>query len=201
MVKDSGPMTGEHIAEHLGVSRAALRPDLAILIMSGVLDARPKVGYYYTGKGAFSMLTEEMSRYKVRDIQSVPVVVTATASAYDTIVTMFLEDVGTVFVVEPGGVLRGVVSRKDLLKVAMGNRDLQKVPVKVLMTGMAKMLMTDPEESVLTAAKKLVDGEIDGLPVVRSIGSGDEKTYEVVGRLTKTNITRLLVEMGQGKRR
>ncbi len=201
MVKEGGPLTGEQLAERLGVSRAALRPDLAILIMSGILDARPKVGYYYTGKGAFSMLTEEISRYKVRDIQSVPVVVASTASAYDTIVTMFLEDVGTVFVVEPGGILRGVVSRKDLLKVAMGSRDLQKIPVKVLMTGMSKMIMTDPEEPVLSAAKKLVDGEVDSLPVVRPMGSEDEKAFEVIGRLTKTNITRLLVEMGQGKRR
>ena len=171
MVKEGGPLTGEQLAERLGVSRAALRPDLAILIMSGILDARPKVGYYYTGKGAFSMLTEEIARYKVRDIQSVPVVVASTASAYDTIVTMFLEDVGTVFVVEPSGILRGVVSRKDLLKVAMGSRDLQKIPVKVLMTGMSKMIMTDPEEPVLSAAKKLVDGEVDSLPVVRSLGS------------------------------
>ena len=53
----------------------------------------------------------------------------------------------------------------------------------------------------LAAAKKLVDGEIDSLPVVRPIGAAEEKTFEVVGRLTKTNITRLLVEMGQGKRR
>ena len=194
-------MTGEQLAERLGVSRAALRPDLAILIMSGVLDARPKVGYYYTGKGAFSMLMEEIARYKVRDVQSVPVVVAATASAYDTIVTMFLEDVGTVFVVEPGGILKGVVSRKDLLKVAMGSRDLQKIPVQVLMTGMSKMITTDPDEPILAAAKKLVDGEIDSLPVVRPMGTADEKAFEVVGRLTKTNITRLLVEMGQGKRR
>ena len=83
----------------------------------------------------------------------------------------------------------------------MGSRDLQKIPVKVLMTGMSKMIMTDPEELVLAAAKKMVDGEIDSLPVVRPIGADGEKAYEVVGRLTKTNITRLLVEMGQGKRR
>ena len=201
MVKAGGPLTGEQLAERVGVSRAALRPDLAILIMSGVLDARPKVGYYYTGKGAFNMLTEEISRYRVRDIQSVPVVVSTTTSAYDTIVAMFLEDVGSIFVVEPGGILRGVVSRKDLLKAAMGSRDLQKIPVKVLMTGMSKMIMTDPEESVLAAAKKLVDGEIDRLPVVRPLGAEADKAFEVVGRVTKTNITRLLVEMGQGKRR
>ena len=201
MVKAGGPLTGEQLAERVGVSRAALRPDLAILIMSGVLDARPKVGYYYTGKGAFNMLTEEISRYRVRDIQSVPVVVSTTTSAYDTIVAMFLEDVGSIFVVEPGGILRGVASRKDLLKAAMGSRDLQKIPVKVLMTGMSKMIMTDPEEPVLAAAKKLVDGEIDSLPVVRPLGAEADKAFEVVGRVTKTNITRLLVEMGQGKRR
>ena len=201
MVKAGGALTGEQLAERVGVSRAALRPDLAILIMSGVLDARPKVGYYYTGKGAFNMLTEEISRYRVRDIQSVPVVVSTTTSAYDTIVAMFLEDVGSIFVVEPGGILRGVVSRKDLLKAAMGSRDLQKIPVKVLMTGMSKMIMTDPEEPVLAAAKKLVDGEIDSLPVVRPLGAEADKAFEVVGRVTKTNITRLLVEMGQGKRR
>ena len=201
MVKAGGPLTGEQLAVRVGVSRAALRPDLAILIMSGVLDARPKVGYYYTGKGAFNMLTEEISRYRVRDIQSVPVVVSTTTSAYDTIVAMFLEDVGSIFVVEPGGILRGVVSRKDLLKAAMGSRDLQKIPVKVLMTGMSKMIMTDPEEPVLAAAKKLVDGEIDSLPVVRPLGAEADKAFEVVGRVTKTNITRLLVEMGQGKRR
>ena len=114
---------------------------------------------------------------------------------------MFLEDVGSIFVVEPGGILRGVVSRKDLLKAAMGSRDLQKIPVKVLMTGMSKMIMTDPEEPVLAAAKKLVDGEIDSLPVVRPLGAEADKAFEVVGRVTKTNITRLLVEMGQGKRR
>lgn len=44
------PITGEHIAERLNVTRAALRSDLAILVMGGILDARPKVGYYFTGK-------------------------------------------------------------------------------------------------------------------------------------------------------
>lgn len=201
MVKEGGPITGEHIADRLNVSRAALRPDLAILIMSGILDARPKVGYYYTGKGMFSILADEISRYKVRDIQSVPVVVPATATAYDTIVTLFLEDAGSVFVVEPGGILRGVVSRKDLLKGAMGNRDLQKLPLKVLMTGVSKIIMTEPDETVLEAAKKLIDGEVDSLPVVRVLGPAEDRNYEVVGRLTKTNITRLFVEFGQGKRR
>ena len=50
IVRTSGPIAGEHIAAQLNVTRAALRSDLAILMMSGLLDARPKVGYFYIGK-------------------------------------------------------------------------------------------------------------------------------------------------------
>ncbi|MGG3736278.1 helix-turn-helix domain-containing protein, partial [Heyndrickxia coagulans] len=50
IVKTNGPITGEHIAEKLNLTRATLRPDLAILTMAGYLDARPRVGYFYTGK-------------------------------------------------------------------------------------------------------------------------------------------------------
>lgn len=199
MVRTLGPITGEQIAERLNVTRAALRPDLAILVMSGMVEARPKVGYYYTGKNAMNIFVEKISRIKVQDVQSVPVVVTSGTSVYDAVVTMFLEDVGSVFVVEPGGILAGVVSRKDMLKVAMGGGDLQKMPVKVVMTPMPKIIVTTPEESVLTAAKKIIDNEVDSLPVVSPASQPGAKTYEVVGRLTKTNIARLFVELGEGK--
>lgn len=200
IVRDNGPITGDQIAERLAVTRAALRPDLAILIMAGILDARPKVGYFYLGKNSLSVLTEEIERLTVRDIQSLPVVVSPSATAYDTVVMMFLEDVGSVFVAEQG-ILQGIVSRKDLLKVAIGNSDLQKLPIKMLMTAMPKLVVTTPDESVLGAAKKLIDHEVDSLPVVRQTGSEDSKEYEVIGRLTKTNITRLFVDFGEGKRR
>lgn len=202
IVREAGPITGEQIAERLHVTRAALRSDLAILIMSGIIDARPKVGYYYVGKNTFNVLYEEIIRMKVRDVQSVPVVVPSSLIAYDAIVTMFLEDVGTIFVVEQGGLLVGVLSRKDFLKIAMGgSNDLTKMPVKVAMTPVPKIVVTTPEEPVLVAAKKIIESEVDCLPVVKYLGSPEEKNYEVVGRLTKTNITRLFVELGEGKRR
>jgi CBS domain-containing protein len=201
-VRGAGPITGEQIAERLNVTRAALRSDLAILVMSGIIDARPKVGYYYVGKNTFNILYEEIIRMKVRDIQSVPVVIPSSLIAYDAIVTMFLEDVGTIFVVEQGGILAGVLSRKDFLKIAMGgNNDLNKMPVKVIMTPVPKIVVTTPEEPVLVAAKKIIESEVDCLPVVKCLGSPEEKNYEVIGRLTKTNITRLFVELGEGKRR
>ncbi|HET7615614.1 MAG TPA: HTH domain-containing protein, partial [Bacillales bacterium] len=100
IVKDDGPITGEHIAERLGLTRATLRPDLAILTMSGFLDARPRVGYFFSGKTGSQLLTDQIKKMKVKDFQSIPVVVEQSASVYDAITTMFLEDVGTLFVVD-----------------------------------------------------------------------------------------------------
>ena len=115
IVKENGPITGEHIAERLNLTRATLRPDLAILTMSGFLDARPRVGYFYTGKSGVQLLTEKLKKISVKDYQSIPVVVNENVSVYDAIVTMFLEDVGTLFVVDQNTILVGVLSTKGLV--------------------------------------------------------------------------------------
>ena len=57
IVREKGPITGRQIAEMLSVTRAALRSDLAILVMSGMIDARPKVGYFYTGRSTLGLLS------------------------------------------------------------------------------------------------------------------------------------------------
>ena len=198
IVRLEGPITGEHIAEHLNVTRAALRSDLAILIMGGILDARPKVGYYYTGKNTLGMLMEEISNICVKDLQSVPIAIGQDKSAYEAIVTMFLEDVGSVFILDESGLLSGVVSRKDLLKAAINNADLHNLPVVMVMTPLSKIVVVNEDESVASAARKVIDNEIDSLPVVRAVNVG-KRSYEVVGRITKTNFTRLLVDLAEGK--
>ena len=199
IVRQDGPITGEHIASRLSVTRAALRSDLAILVMSGILDARPKVGYFFTGKNTLGMLQEEISAICVRDIQSVPVVVNHDKSAHDAIVTMFLEDVGTVFIIGENGLLQGVVSRKDLLKVAMNQgTDLHDVPIVMVMTPLTKLVTVKATDSVALAARRLIDNEIDCMPVVKEIDA-EKRSFEVVGRITKTNFTRLLVDLAEGK--
>ena len=198
IVRLDGPITGEHIAERLNVTRAALRSDLAILVMGGILDARPKVGYYYTGKNTLGMLMEEISSICVKDLQSVPIAIGQDKSAYEAIVTMFLEDVGSVFILDESGLLSGVVSRKDLLKAAINNADLHSLPVVMVMTPLSKIVVVNEDESVASAARKVIDNEIDSLPVVRAVNVG-KRSYEVVGRITKTNFTRLLVDLAEGK--
>ena len=128
-----------------------------------------------------------------------PVAVNHDKSAYEAVITMFLEDVGTVFVIDDAGLLAGVVSRKDLLKAAINNNyNLREVPVVMVMTPLSKLIVVTPEDSVAAAARKIIDNEIDCLPVVRCIEEGS-RSYEVVGRITKTNFTRLLVDLAEGK--
>lgn len=199
IVSNYGPITGERIAEMLTLTRATLRPDLAILTMSGLLEARPRVGYFHSGKSRYRVVAEKLNSVLVDSVKSVPIVVSEKCFVYDAVVTMFIEDVGTLFVVKEGGLLEGVISRKDLLKTTLGGHDIQKLPVKVVMTRMPNLVLTTPEETVWLAAKKIIAHEVDALPVVRKVNLADgSEGLEVVGRLSKTNITRLFVELGEG---
>lgn len=197
IVKDEGPITGERIAKQLNLSRATLRPDLSILTMSGILEARPRVGYYYAGKTNGRLFSRFIQRMKVKDYQAVPVVMTEDASVYEAICHMFLEDVGTLFIVRKGAALSGVVSRKDLLKAAMGKQDLNELPISVAMTRMPHIITCSQEETLLDAASKIIQYEVDALPVVKPDGENDH--LKVIGRLTKTTITRAFVELGEGQ--
>jgi DeoR family transcriptional regulator, catabolite repression regulator len=195
IVKDSGPITGEQIADKLSLSRAALRADLAILTMSGLLGARPRVGYYLTGKTPSDVIAGVLGNIKVVQLQSQPVAVRNTCSVYDAIVTMFVVDVGTLIVVSEDGHLEGVVSRKDMLKAALAGTNLNNLPVNVAMTRMPNIVVTYPDESILIAAQKLLSHQVDSLPVVNILDVDGAEKYQVIGRFTKTNITRLFVQL------
>ena len=193
IVKDNGPITGEQIAERLNLTRATLRPDLAILTMAGFLDARPRVGYFYAGKKSAISLTESMMNLKVKDFQSRPVVVSENMTVYDAICHMFLEDVGTLYVADKDDHLLGVLSRKDLLRTSIGSQDLNKIPVHIIMTRMPNIAYCEKSDSLVQAAKKLIEREIDSLPVVNETEAG----VAIVGRLTKTNITKAFISLAE----
>ncbi|OLO38899.1 transcriptional repressor CcpN [Alkalihalophilus pseudofirmus] len=193
IVKNNGPITGEQIADRLNLTRATLRPDLAILTMAGFLDARPRVGYFYTGKTGSQLLTEKVKKLTVQQYQSIPVVVSESSSVYDAIVTMFLEDVGTLFVIDQSSSLIGVLSRKDLLRASIGSQKIETMPVSIIMTRMPNITMCQKDDLIIEVANKLIDKQIDALPVVREFDKGSG--LEVIGRLTKTNITKVLVDL------
>lgn len=196
LVKELEPITSEQLAAKLGVTRAALRPDLAILTMTGILEAKPKVGYIYSQKPSYSLIYDYIRNIKVKDIMSKPVMVDENTTVYDAIVHLFLNDVGTLFI-ENRGVLTGAVSRKDFLKMAMGGTDMHKVPVGIIMTRMPNIVFVEKEDAAYLAAQRIMEHEVDSLPVIERTFNGTKEVLKIVGKVSKTNITKLFVKMGE----
>ena len=68
---------------------------------------------------------------------SQPVVLRENTTVYDAICTIFfLEDVGTLFIINENNDFVGVCSRKDLLRASMIGADIHTVPISVNMTRM-----------------------------------------------------------------
>lgn len=197
LVKENAPITSEAIAGRLGVTRAALRADLSVLTMIGTLDAKPKVGYVYSGKSSSGLLHQHISKIKVSEIMSKPMTVSEDTMVYDAIVYLFLNDVGTLFI-ENNGVLTGAVSRKDFLKISIGGTDIHKVPVGVIMTRMPNIICANENDNAYDLAKKIIEHEIDSIPVVEILKKADVKDQiKIIGKVSKTNITRLFVKLGE----
>jgi CBS domain-containing protein len=153
-------------------------------------------------------------------VQSVPVAVRETSTIHDAVVALFLEDVGSLIVTDAQGRLSGILSRKDLLKVAIGGT-ASTMPVSLIMTRHPNVVTVTPDDTIYDAARLMIDRQVDCLPVVapsnptsaaadvgfdgsgqasggRS-GSGqsvgESAAPEVVGRISKTTLTRLLLEL------
>lgn len=197
LVKKHAPITGEQIAEALGISRPTIRSDLSVLVMLGYIDAKPKVGYFLgkvmTTEG---QLSERLRQLKVKDVMNRPVVIQESATVNDAVIALFMENTGFLTVTDEHGVLSGMVSLKDLLKVTLGNPNAASIPISMVMTRSTRIVTVGPEDSVLDAAKKMLDHQVGGLPVVSS--NQERNRYEVVGRITKTNMTNILVELTSG---
>ncbi|EUJ32993.1 hypothetical protein MFLO_05250 [Listeria floridensis FSL S10-1187] len=186
MLKKNEPATGDQIARFLKLTRATIRSDLSVLTMTGILDARPKVGYFYSGLEKNPGLYEDIRSLKVGSVMSNPILVTKETSIYDAIVRLFLEDVGSLYVAEDGRLV-GLVSRKDLLKSAIAGSNTKETPIATIMSRMPNLLTLRKNDDVLDAADILVAHQVDSLPVV-------DKDMQVIGKVSKSLIVRLFVD-------
>ncbi|MCZ8517757.1 helix-turn-helix transcriptional regulator [Paenibacillus filicis] len=199
LVKAHAPITGEQIAELLGLSRPTLRSDLALLVMLGLVDAKPKVGY--TPGSAMTpgaQFSRQLNGLKVKDVQAIPIVIREQASVNDAVVMLFLENVGNLIVVDEQGRLSGIISRKDLLKFTLGNPNAAVMPVSMVMTREPNVIHAAPEESVVEAARKMIKHQVDSLPVVvpyKDSNGKEQPRWEVTGRITKTIMTKVLLDL------
>ncbi|AGB41784.1 putative signal-transduction protein containing cAMP-binding and CBS domains [Halobacteroides halobius DSM 5150] len=195
IVKKNEPIPSKEIAKKLDLTRGALRSDLSVLTMANILNAKPKVGYFHAQDNSYLKEFDELYNKKVKEIKSAPVVIKEEEnSIYDAIVTLFLEDVGSVFIIDSNEALVGVVSRKDLLKMTIGETNINQIPVSVAMTRMSHIITITDDDTVFEAAKKIIDYEIDVIPVVKKIKKDSKERLKVIGKVSKTNITRVFVD-------
>ncbi|MDT8977483.1 helix-turn-helix transcriptional regulator [Paenibacillaceae sp. P-4] len=195
IVKKHAPITGEQIAEMLTVSRPTIRADLSLLVMLDYIAAKPKVGYFLGEKAEKKESDSYVLRnMKVGQVQGMPVVVDVKTTVQDAVVTLFLENIGSLIVTDEGGKLAGVISRKDLLKVTLGNPNASSMPVSMVMTRQPNIVTITPEESVLEAARKMIHHQVDSLPVVSYPENRSDLEGNVVGRITKTTIIKLMLD-------
>jgi CBS domain-containing protein/biotin operon repressor len=197
LVRKHAPITGEQIAEALGISRPTIRSDLSVLVMLGYIDAKPKVGYFL-GKelSTGGLLKEKMHELKVKDRMARPVVISENATVNDAVISLFIENTGLLIVTDGDGGLAGIVSLKDLLKVTLGNPNAAAIPIGMVMTRLPRVMTVSPEESLWEAAGKMLEHQVGGLQVVRQVSGSDSRVrYEVIGRITKTSITQAFVDL------
>lgn len=192
IVKKNEPISGDNIAKQLGLTKPTLRSDLAVLTMTGILDARPKVGYFYSGLSFQPLLQSQMLDHPVRDLVATPVLITTNTSVRDAVTQLFMYETGSLYVIDENSQeLQGLISRKDLLRSLLNNGD-NELPVAVVMTRMPNIIVGTEDMTVLEVGRRLIQHEIDSMPIVEQ-----ENRKLVVGKITKTRILKHFIEMIQ----
>ena len=187
IVKHNEPISGDEIAKKLGLTKSTLRSDFAVLTMTGVLEARQKIGYIYSGRSEDSLLTDAFAEYQVKDIMIEALTTYAKTSVNEAITQLFMYDAGSLYIIDPNDqTLQGLVSRKDLLRSSIGQP--ADTPLGVIMTRMPNIIVIQPDQSVLEAARLIAQHQVDSLPVVTA-------NHEILGKISKTHIVYLLVDL------
>lgn len=199
ILKKYQPITAEQIADQLGVSKATIRSDLAVLVMTNFIDAKPKVGYFLGTKQGDTAITNRISQLQVHELQHMPVTIRPTTSIYDAIITLFIEDVGSLIITNEDGNLEGIVSRKDLLKFTLSEAEIKTIPISMAMVRASKVITVTPETTVSEAAQKLIHYEINTLPVITETRTNTVSQSVVTGRISKTEITKLFIDLSVNK--
>ncbi|MNZ91530.1 Transcriptional repressor CcpN [compost metagenome] len=163
--------------------------------MLGLLDAKPKVGYFLgNAYRTNSEPLQQLSVLKVREVQGVPVNVPDSLSVHDAVITLFTENADTLLVVNEQKRFVGIVTPKDLLKITLGNAGAAAIPVSMVMTRYPNIVTLMPDESVMDAIRKMSMHQVDCLPVIVPLEEHSTDP-EVIGWVSKSSIIRMLADI------
>ena len=148
MLREKSLLSGDEIAQNLNVTKSALRTDFSILTGLKLITAKQNKGYIYN----------EYIIKRVRDYMSPQNSINVKTSVYDAIIHLFNFDLGTLIVVE-NEKLVGIISRKDLLKAALNGKNIEKIPVSMIMTRMPNIVHCFEDDNIMEAIEKLIKHE------------------------------------------
>ncbi|GAX04371.1 CBS domain containing protein [Secundilactobacillus pentosiphilus] len=189
MLKAKSPLTGEEIANQLGLSVPTIRADLRLLTAVEVLTARPKVGYVYRGDGHAGVDYTNLYEKPISAIMQPAITIKDDATLQEAISKLFLRDVGTLLVVDQKDHLAGLISRKDLLRASFNNSNPEAILASVIMTRMPNIITVTADTTVKKAGQLLLKHKVDSLPVV-----DQQAPQRVTGRITKNRIFQHFIE-------
>ncbi|MDR0921490.1 MAG: helix-turn-helix transcriptional regulator [Lactobacillales bacterium] len=189
IVKESQPISGQNIAEKLNLSRATLRSDFSILTMLGILEARPKVGYLYSGELVDSIWYKQLYYKSIEDIMVPPLIIKKDVSIYEAVTMLFLYDIGSLYVGNEKNQLLGVISRKDLLRSTITNSNLKETPVAMIMTRASNVVTTTVNARIIDAGYLLMEHQVDSLPVI-------SEENKIIGKVTKSRVMEYFIKNG-----
>ncbi|MEQ3459387.1 CBS domain-containing protein [Enterococcus cecorum] len=189
IVKAQQPLSGEKIAEELGISRATLRSDLSFLTLAGILQAAPKIGYTYAGSQIEPFLFDETFHTAISELMIPPLLIEQ--STREAITNLFMYNVRAIFVVDEQKRLIGTLNQKDLLRGSLTTSNDQ-TPVAVCMTRLANVVTVTPEMNILEVAQLMIQHDTEALAVV------DQKnSRKIIGKITKSRILAYIVEQAK----
>lgn len=194
IVQKYEPITGDEIAKELSLSKSTIRTELSLLVKVGILESKTNVGYFYNNKKLENLKYDYLKSIKVSEVMGLGVTSTIDEKVPDVISKLFIHDLGTIFIVDKNKNLVGVVSRKDLLKLVVANTNSNNLPIAMAMTRMPNIVYTYADENLLDPLRKLINHEIDCLPVVKV----QDEIIEVIGRISKTTLTRVMLDILEG---
>jgi len=167
MVRKNQKMTGDNIAKKFGLTRASLRGDFTLLVSLGYLNSSTNKGYTI-GQGLKQIAPLVNT---IEDVMSVAKNIDIKSTLGDALLKLIIEDVDILQVLK-SGYLVGVVTKTNLVKAMLNRQDPHSESIKLHMINLDKLVTCTKDEDLIVVMKKMLENNIDGIPVVKNTEEG-----------------------------
>jgi CBS domain-containing protein len=194
IVEKHQPVTGEEISQILKINKSTLRLDFSVLTKFNILMAKPKIGYSLAGSHFNYFSKEEIKEQDISEVMEVPTLISQDTNIKDAIINLFMYNTDILYAVDNNSLV-GVVTKKDLLKISINGKDLEKIPVSLVMTRMPNVIYLYSKSSIYDGIQKLNYHQIDNIPIVKNEEQNGQNILKVIGQFSKTTACNLFFEL------